>query len=256
MSTDGEIYQNMQAGLAKWRQEFPELAAANDIPFDAKAYWERLSHTTKNRKDFQSMVRGAATFLEASGINQARVNPVDWTYFLEAMARAQANDWQVGFLFIGKPGCGKTSLLRALVARGYSGTDAAAKWAYTTANDMSRELAAQSGPLDNERTWHRSHLCIDELGGEPTLNHYGQKNEVLGIVLDARERIPAWRGVTVIATNLPLAELKIRYGERAWSRLQSLCYLVQLVTGDNRVPAAVKRSARPKPADDPEASFL
>lgn len=67
-------------------------------------------------------------------------------------------------------------------------------------------------------------LCIDELGQEVPINNYGTKEDPVLQILQLR----ANRGLETHATsNLTLAELSERYGERVASRLQELFNVIE-----------------------------
>lgn len=79
-------------------------------------------------------------------------------------------------------------------------------------------------------------LIIDDIGTEAqTYNAYGTAVDVMrDIILPIRHgQFPRWR--TFITTNLNKEELKNRYGERVYSRLNEMCVFFPLTHEDRRV---------------------
>ena len=83
-------------------------------------------------------------------------------------------------------------------------------------------------------------LAIDDIGAEPTLNRYGTKAEVIGIIME--EAYNRWRyrrgefcHVSYYAsTNLSIEQLTDRYGERVSSRMMEMFTPIKINGKDQR----------------------
>jgi hypothetical protein len=76
----------------------------------------------------------------------------------------------------------------------------------------------------------RKWMVIDDLGTEPTCSLFGQREEVLEIVLAARYRHWQMYGadaLTFVTSNRTPAELQARYGTRIIDRLRAMCIWVE-----------------------------
>jgi hypothetical protein len=78
-------------------------------------------------------------------------------------------------------------------------------------------------------------LIIDDLGIEAeTYNAYGNTGDVLQTVIEFRYKVfPQFK--TYFTTNLNDEELKNRYGERCYSRLNEMCAFVKMEGTDRRI---------------------
>ncbi len=77
-------------------------------------------------------------------------------------------------------------------------------------------------------------LCIDDLGTEDTKNHYGNKKNVLGDIIEKRY---ACNNVGILfhcTTNLTGPQLTEKYGPRVASRLREIMNIVELKGEDRR----------------------
>lgn len=82
-----------------------------------------------------------------------------------------------------------------------------------------------------------AHLFIDDLGTEPESSlHYGQKTFPLAEAIEKRyiEFIKN-KYQTFFTTNLKPDEIAKRYGERAFSRLNEMCVMINLSGKDRRM---------------------
>lgn len=87
-------------------------------------------------------------------------------------------------------------------------------------------------------------MIIDDLGTEPICNLYGQRDEVLEIVL--AERYGHWQkygadAPTYITTNRTPEQLQERYGSRIMDRLRAMCVWVEFTA------ESVREQEQPKP---------
>ena len=82
---------------------------------------------------------------------------------------------------------------------------------------------------------HYNDLIIDDLGTEPDgQNIYGTKRTLMQDAICRRyELFPRWK--THFTSNLTKEEIRSRYGERVWSRLQEMCVFITLAGRDRRI---------------------
>lgn len=90
-------------------------------------------------------------------------------------------------------------------------------------------------PRWNEVPRHYNDLIIDDLGTEPDgQTVYGTKKDVMvDAILRRYEVFPRWK--THFTSNLSKDEIRVRYGERVWSRLNEMCTFVTLAGVDRRM---------------------
>ena len=115
-----------------------------------------------------------------------------------------------GLLLSGKAGCGKTMLMRLLM-------------------ENREEMQHVEDILD----WGSSGLsdwysfrdgrgvCIDDLGAERVVSEFGNKDDLLKLVIG--HRAERQNGRTHITTNLSASEIATRYGDRVLDRILGMC---------------------------------
>lgn len=82
-------------------------------------------------------------------------------------------------------------------------------------------------------------LIIDDLGFEDEKSvTYGNSRDIMERVLLARYQVFP-RHKTYFASNLTPEQLKARYGDRIWSRLNEMCHFIAMPGGDRRMPDAM-----------------
>lgn len=181
----------------------------------------------------------AARLLRSAGIMPTRCKGQDWPTMVEILARALADDLPHGYCLIGGAGCGKTTLLR-LIRRTCRtshnpGHEPGAEYDFRAAMDCVYEFQDAGGNPVREAAWSSRGFLLDDLGVEPTGNHYGQKREYLHEVLEMRWRkYERSRAPTFITTNLSMAKLEMRYGQRLTSRIKGIAKVITLETPDQR----------------------
>ncbi|GEM_PF-4344945 len=115
-----------------------------------------------------------------------------------------------GLFLSGPCGVGKTFLMTLLCARG-------------AIQHCEREI--NSWGLDGIWDWYdqtaSSDVVIDDLGCEMTATHYGQREDVLKMVVERRYANHAER--THVTTNLTSEQIVGRYGERILDRILGMC---------------------------------
>jgi len=78
-------------------------------------------------------------------------------------------------------------------------------------------------------------MAIDDFGQETMANDYGNKLEIMEMVLSLRYDIfKSCGGRTFLTTNLTMNQIKERYGDRIDSRLHEMCVIVPFTAGDYR----------------------
>jgi len=165
-----------------------------------------------------------------------------------AIIRARPN---VGLLFSGKPGNGKTTAARQHACEG--------AW-FWDCGDADPECRAFIMGEDRFVTLGRNrNAIIDDLGAEETWNEYGTKHEPIGEWLwglHKRWCRGEWTGRLFITTNYTGKEVAARYGGALLSRLLEMCVPVRFVGRSLRslagTPASASGSAQ-KRADGPSA---
>ena len=143
-----------------------------------------------------------------------------------------------GLKILGKPGTGKSTLLRSIcmLINDYSnGLPISRRCGLVEKN--ASEITEES-IADAERYKHYYNyrfLAIDDLGTEPlTVKHYG--NDIMPIVDIIRRRCDNWK-TTIIVSNLDGESIKNRYEGRIYDRLRDMTTILldgQSNRGTNR----------------------
>ena len=117
-----------------------------------------------------------------------------------------------GILLMGKPGVGKTTIMKNIVGQFYSSNKIATHYM----------LKGIEGFVNQQGNLMFDTSCIDDLGTEIIPSHYGNKLDLSPYLLQiAYEQN---REFNFYTTNLSYDELKERYGNRVVDRLQEKCY--------------------------------
>lgn len=88
--------------------------------------------------------------------------------------------------------------------------------------------------LGGESIW--PDCIIDDLGAEPRRVDYGQAEELMARLIASRERLYVECGARLhVTTNLEERGIIERYGERTWSRINGICWIVQFQGDDRRM---------------------
>lgn len=144
-----------------------------------------------------------------------------------------------GVLLAGGTGCGKTLWLQLYCqCRMISAGDIAAL-AKERGIDHAMGMILPSREYDLYPDGYFD-LCIDDIGAEPTVNSYGTKVEIVGMMIE--EMYSRWRykaagfGMPMFyaSTNLDSRKLSERYGERIESRISEMFNLVEISSEDRR----------------------
>ena len=127
-------------------------------------------------------------------------------------------------LLAGKAGTGKTSFFKALIAAKFSGADI-----YNIVKESKQSI---DWVLQDMDFYKNRELVIDDIGRESPKIEYGERTEVLDLIMSYREEHCS-HVRTHYVTNLTLEELGARYGERVVSRLH-YCQPIAFLDEDKR----------------------
>jgi len=115
-----------------------------------------------------------------------------------------------GILLTGRAGCGKTMLMRMLMA---------------TRGEMQHVDEILDWGADGIPDWHDfrdgREVCIDDLGSERVVSEYGNKDDLLKLIIG--HRCERQNGRTHITTNLTAEQIAARYGDRVLDRILGMC---------------------------------
>lgn len=167
------------------------------------------------------------TALDAGGFLR-RVSPVDYDEICRASRLASAAG--VGLLLSGRTGCGKTLAIRCL-APPPPPYPSPHRWIYF-------DNPVQVGwLLDADLLRGIKALVLDDVGMEGEKNNFGEWVSVFPRFLsdfqrriDRGERVPR----LFVTTNLDVKAMMEEYGDRAMSRLLSMCQPVAMLGRDHR----------------------
>ena len=144
-----------------------------------------------------------------------------------------------GVFILGHTGSGKTARLRwASLAFDIHMVTASALCdslmeAETTAEK--NDILFTVPPRWSEVPAHFNDLIIDDIGTEPDGQKvYGTQRYLMEEAITRRyEVFPRWK--THFTSNLSKDEIRARYGERVWSRLNEMCVFITLIGKDRRL---------------------
>lgn len=145
-----------------------------------------------------------------------------------------------GLLLIGHKGSGKTLLMRALgmclseELRFQVHNTRKVTSGYNTEGDAG--IRSYTAP---------GNVLFDDLGDERMGQHYGDKVEVMSLIIQDRYELFVDRGImTHFTTNLSASEIRERYGDRVYSRLKHMVNIIQVGA---EVEAVDRRTNAPAP---------
>ena len=125
-----------------------------------------------------------------------------------------------GVMLTGSAGTGKTMLMRQLLGNG-------------RIQHAQRDIADWG--LDQIHGWFDwrddKTVCIDDLGAERATASYGEREDILRLVI---ERRAAGRKITHVTTNLDSDQIRARYGDRILDRLMGMCRVFKMVGASRR----------------------
>lgn len=132
-------------------------------------------------------------------------------------------DLKKGILLIGPVGCGKTSLMTLLPEFMYQFQ----KYPVKNTRDIAAEYHKDGFEVIHKYGRREKPICLDDLGVEQTIKHFGNECNTVGEILLQRYDMHVNYGViTHATTNLNAEELEKIYGNRVRSRLRSMFNLI------------------------------
>lgn len=134
-----------------------------------------------------------------------------------------------GIVLCGKPGSGKTFIFQIL-QKVYRPAFHSKRIGIRTADS----LVAKYDKYGDDGLVIKSHnTCIDELGREKMGKYYGSDLDVLQLIIQRRYQDFKMNGfLTYFTSNYSKADLRARYGEHCYSRLNEMCEFVNLGVSD------------------------
>lgn len=142
-------------------------------------------------------------------------------------AAAEALYNERGVIAAGKPGNGKTTLLRAIyyayqqMHKDYEPETELRKYyscIFRTAKDYAQRVKSIE---DADEVAKKGFVYIDDLGEEPaSMQHYGN---IVTPIVDIIERKYIYRDFLAISTNLNYTQIADKYGQRVAERLVEMC---------------------------------
>ncbi|WP_188316189.1 ATPase [Chitinophaga agrisoli] len=154
------------------------------------------------------------------------------TWFLldEARAAKEGISLNKGILLAGPIGCGKSALMRifrslasevlpfAMISCDQVSLDFAKHGAVAIEQLTTRSFSVNDRPLAR---------CFENLGHEGNLSHYGDKTDLMRMILSVRYDLFIKYGMlTHITTNLDPAEIEERYGYRIRSCMREMFNII------------------------------
>jgi len=189
-------------------------------------------------------------FDDADGSNAGTVFQLLCYYFsndpmfveLALSSGFKAPDLRKGICLAGTIGTGKTSLMRLFgvnqrqVFMIRSASEVANKWQAEGEDGMSGLYTTHMLPVnDADNFYHRfAGLCLDDCGAEEVKNHYGNRKNVIGDLIEARYFNRACGTMLHMTSNLTTDQLKEFYGPRVSSRLRECMNVIELKGKDRR----------------------
>lgn len=128
-------------------------------------------------------------------------------------------DLDKGILLIGKVGCGKTSLMDIFRILHYRNLH----YNMYSSREISKEFSVKGFETIDKYGKMRRPICLDDLGIEQNIKHFGSECNVMAEILLSRYDLMKYDGViTHATTNLNADELEKIYGNRVRSRLREM----------------------------------
>lgn len=165
-------------------------------------------------------------------------------HFIElALAAGIENpDLRKGILLSGTVGTGKTSLMRLFGANQRqvfmikSAAEVASNWLSGGEEAISALYNLHKLPVNDVDNFYHPYaaLCLDDCGTEDVKNHFGNKVNVIGQIIERRYFNGATGRMFHITTNLNSTQMKEFYGPRVISRLREIMNVIELKGEDRR----------------------
>jgi DNA replication protein DnaC len=142
-------------------------------------------------------------------------------------------DLDKGILLTGPVGCGKTSLMTLL----NQFCCPAKKYRVKGTREIAAEFNKEGFEIIQKYGHKNKVICLDDLGLEQNMKHYGNECNTIGEILLHRHDIFVTSGtLTHATTNLNAEELENIYGNRVRSRMREMFNLISFphTTPDKR----------------------
>lgn len=147
-----------------------------------------------------------------------------------------------GILLGGTVGNGKTTLMRLFCSNQRqvfmikSAAEVANKWLTGGEEAIIDCYEPKLLPVNDADNFYHSFagLCLDDCGTEDVKNHFGNRVNVIGQIIEARYFKNATGPFFHVTTNLNADQMKEFYGPRVMSRLREIMNVIELKGEDRR----------------------
>lgn len=151
-------------------------------------------------------------------------------------------DLRKGILLSGTVGNGKTTMMRLFAVNQRqvfwlkSASDIANTWLKAGEEAISAYYEPHQLPVNDIDNFYQPYaaLCLDDCGTEDVKNHFGNRVNVIGQIIEERYFKGATGPWLHMTTNLNSDQLKEFYGPRVISRLREIVNLIELKGEDRR----------------------
>ena len=139
-----------------------------------------------------------------------------------------------GLLFIGKYGCGKTSMMETFQEIGKRMMPNNFMW-FVSSSTLQIVDEFESADNQNKESFFKKYnnvntIYFDDFGTESDASNYGRKN----LMKEILEKRYLNKKKTFLTTNLSLKEIQERYDKRVFSRLQEMFNIIEFKGDDYR----------------------
>ncbi len=196
-----------------------------------KAETEAVS---KNASNWASIAPRIEKDMASRGLDRVPKN------IAEIVAKIETNESnkKKGLIVSGTPGTGKTvrfKFISETLGIKMITAHEVVRCLLTDGEEGLRELCRLDISRYSSVPQHYYDLIIDDIGAEPTEQIvYGTRFNAIADIVERRYLIfPEWK--THFSTNLTEEQLKDRYGERVFSRINEMCHFVTLTGKDRRM---------------------
>ncbi|HQX31818.1 MAG TPA: hypothetical protein PLE71_17560 [Flavobacteriales bacterium] len=159
-----------------------------------------------------------------------------------AIGHPSGGDAGKGLTLSGHRGSGKTLLMRALAA--------ALGYEMYFAIHNTRKVTSSYNTDGDEGLYPylaQRNMMFDDLGDERMGQHYGDKVEVMSLIIQDRYELFVEHGtMTHFTTNLTPGQLSERYGDRVYSRLKHMVNYVRVGSDENALDRRDKAMGPPR----------
>ncbi|WP_299527455.1 hypothetical protein [uncultured Lutibacter sp.] len=151
--------------------------------------------------------------------------------FNETKLSLNIADLSKGLLIIGDYGCGKTTMIETYQRIAYKLLPETLLWFNKTS---CLTVVSEYETLDSKEQWQKEEFnnkyyntktyYFDDFGTEQDASNFGKKNLMKEII---EERYARGKK-TYLTTNLTLAQIKVKYGDRVFDRLQEMFNIFEM----------------------------